>query len=492
VKEEIPLKSISLSKYLDVSREDLENLGVFDATLGIDTPLFVDPKLIVDSDIKEFQGSREKILRYFSQIFRINKQSYISDRLRKKAINMLAVPEPKGTSIGYGNKSDKGTSIPNNVANRILLSANEILSIGIEDPELVELLGLFVEDFGSDSISDLTIHIIYEDFCAYTQRIASELNVPIKEYKIDGIRYRLPTHPFSKEQLIFIPISFLRSLPIATSYDEIAAAAQHNSELRDQLNEILIPAIDEFLKGESGKDAEELKKLKSNLHSLIEVYRAVEVDSYNLRKDEKGYYRITPFVEQESGEIHATKKPRTAAELIDSIRELISQYQRSIEKNGGNQILYRRTDTGSIIPNKPHHEDVAQRLFYMIADLFCRQADIALSGESDAGKGPVDFSLATGYSKKVIVEIKKSDNKNLIDGFKEQVKSYEESENAIYSFYVVILVKEKPEKSKKKVVPKLDQLIAIYKENKKIGKNSPELVIIDGLIYPSPSKLKSK
>jgi hypothetical protein len=112
VKEEIPLKSISLSKYLDVSREDLENLGVFDATLGIDTPLFVDPKLIVDSDIKEFQGSREKILRYFSQIFRINKQSYISDRLRKKAINMLAVPEPKGTSIGYGNKSDKGTSIP--------------------------------------------------------------------------------------------------------------------------------------------------------------------------------------------------------------------------------------------------------------------------------------------------------------------------------------------------------------------------------------------
>ena len=53
-------KTISLSKYLGVERKAPEELGVFDATLGIDTELFVDPKLLVDSDIEEFKKSREK------------------------------------------------------------------------------------------------------------------------------------------------------------------------------------------------------------------------------------------------------------------------------------------------------------------------------------------------------------------------------------------------------------------------------------------------
>lgn len=484
------LKTISLSKHLGVERKDLEEKGVFDTTLGIDTELFVDPKLLVNSKIEEFKKSREKILRYFTQLLRIHKQSQKAPRLREQARDMLAVPEPEGLSIGYGSKTDNGTSIAKNVANRILLSASEILSVGIEDSEVVELLGLFVGGFGPDSMSDLIIHIIYEDFCSYTARISKELGIQTKEYKIDGIKYLLPTHPFSNEQIIFVPYSLLRILPIATSYDDIADAAQHNEELRKQFDEIVFPALQEVMSDITNKSKEEIDSFKKDLSSLLDIYRKIEVKSYSLKEDERGYYGIDPFIEKESKIIQVRKKPKNGTELIESVNELIIQFKRSIEDNGGNNLLYKRTDTNALLKDKPHNEDVAQRIFYMIADLFCQQANILLSGESDAGRGPVDFSLGTGYKEKVLVEIKKSDNKNIENGYKEQIKAYQKSESALHSFYVVVIVKEV--KKIKDHVTQLDTIKNLYEDNKKKGEKTPELIIIDGLIHPSPSKLKTK
>lgn len=485
-------RTISLSSHLGVTREILEQMGVFDATLGIDTELFVDPKLLVDSEIPEFKDSRKKILRYFAGLLQIHNQSHLAPRLRDKARDMLAVPEPEGLSIGYGSKSDNGTSISKSVANRILLSLSEVLAVGMNDAEVVELLGLFVPGFGSDSISDLIVHTIYEDFCAYTARVALELDVPTKEHLIEGKKYLLPTHPFSNQQLIFTPYSFLRPLPIATSYDEIAHAAAHNEELRNQLDEIIFPVLEETIKDVSEKSPEEIVAFKKDLASLLEIYKKVEVASYDLKKDDRGYYQIDPFVEREARNIGASTQPRTLPELIDAVRELVTvQFKRAIEDNGGNHLLYRKTDTGAVIKEKPHNEDVAQRLFYLIADVFCHKANILLSGESDAGRGPVDFSLGTAYDKKVLVEIKKSDNKNIGDGFREQVKAYERGENAQHSFYVVILVKE-VKKKKDDDASQLDAIIALYEENLRNGIQTPELVIIDGLIHPSPSKLRTR
>ena len=403
---------------------------------------------------------------------------------------MLAVREPEGLSIGYGSKSDNGTSVSKNVANRILLSISEILAVGIEDEEIVELLGLFVSGFGPDSMSDLIIKIIYEDFCAYTARISLELGVKTKEYKIEGRKYFLPTHPFSNEQLIFLPFSLLRILPIATSYDEIATAAEHNEELRRQFHEIVFPALKEVMGDISSKGKEEIDLFKKDLSSLLEIYKKVEIESYSLKVDEKGYYNIDPFVEKESRNIKAEKKPLNASELVTAVRDLIVQFKRSVEDNGGNNLLFKRTETEALLKNKPHHEDVAQRIFYMIADLYCRQADILLAGESDAGRGPVDFAVGTGYTKKVIVEIKKSDNKNIEDGFKKQIEAYQKSEKAIHSFYVVVIIKE--EKKRKGHISQLSSITNLFEDNKKKGIKFPELIIIDGLVHPSPSKLKSE
>lgn len=481
-------KTISLSEKLGISRKTLEENGVFDATLGIDTKLFIDPKCLINSDIVEFSDSRRRVMDYFKKLLQIHRQSEKSLRLRNIARDMLAVPEPKGLSIGYGNKTDKGTSISKNVANKILHSASEILAIGIEDEEIIELLGLFVDGYGPDSISDLTVHIAYNDFCSFTQRVCLELNIETKLYKIDGQNYNLPTHPFLNCQLIFIPYAFLRKLPIASSWDEISEAASYNRELRKELNKLTVPIFKEIFDEIKEKSREEFQRAVEKFSKLLDIYQKIVARPYDLIKDDCGYYSVQPFVDDNSYAIKPTSRPGNIKELVISIRELIDQFRRSIEENGGNKILYRRSSSGAILKNKPQNEDVSQILFYLIADIFCNQADIVLSRESDAGRGPVDFSLATGYKNKVLVEIKKSNNPNIIDGFKKQIKAYQKSENAQHSFYVVILVKENKRKNKNQPT-KIEQLKNIFEENIKSKIKTPELVVIDGLVYPSPSKL---
>ncbi len=483
-------RTISLSKHLGTTRIVLEKAGVFDSTLGIDTKLFIDPKLLTETSIPEFSNSRLRILEYFEELLRIHRQSNVSPRLREEVISRLATPEPPGLSIGYGNKTDNGTSIPRNIAISILRSASEILAVGINDPEIMELLCLFVKGFGPDSISDLTVHIIYEELCNYTQRIAKEINCKVKKFNIGNNYYTLPSHPFKKLPVIFIPIEVLCPLPIVNSWDDISSAAQQNMKLREEMSKIVFPVLrDEITKFERKSD-DEKRVVKEGIISLLKVYREIEIAPYDLAEDKCGYYGINPFVESNDHDISPSSKPKDAGQLIVSVRELIQQYRRAIEDNGGNRLLYRKDSSHKLLADQPHREDVAQIIFYLISDIYCEKANILLSREPNAGRGPVDFSLGTGYDAKAIVEVKKSTNNDLLGGYSKQVTTYQKSERAAHSFYVVLKVREAQQKKKgKKTVSQLEKLEEIYQDyiRKKIP--CPELVVIDAIVHPSASKL---
>jgi hypothetical protein len=481
--------TISLSKQLNLSRKQLEDVGVFDSTLGIDTKLFIDPKLLVKSDIPEFTRSHEKIIAYFRDLLRWHRQSLKSPRLKKRVLTMLAVPEPQGLSIGYGNKTDRGTAIPRTLAVAILQSASELLAIGVDEPDIIEVLPLFVANFGPDRLSDLITNIVHSDLCTYTARISEDLDVETEEFRFSHGAYQLPRHPLLVDApIIFIPVNMLRPLPVATDWDEIAAAAQHNEELRDDFNKIIFPALQEQISNISEANEKDRTEFKKEFEGLLNVYRAIEVDSYNLSEDPCGYYAIQPFVDGEAAKIPTTKTPTTQSVLLKAVRRLLTQYERAIVDNGGNKLLYKRTDTGALT-DKPHHEDVAQIMFYLLADQFCSIADIALARESDAGRGPVDFSLANSYDTKVLVEVKKSTNKSLLDGYNKQVQAYEKSENAFHSFYLVIIVKDRKRNKEGDYTDQLEQVERQHEERKKAKLTSPELIVIDGIVHPSPSNL---
>lgn len=470
-------KIIPLSNYIGVTRSELEKNEILDIDLGVDTRYFIDPILLNDSKIAEFKQSRTKILDYFSKVVKMVKFSDISTQMKQKTLQMLAVKEPQGLSIGYGGKTDKGTAISKSVAIEMIKTILEILQVGIEDPEIVEILSMFVAGYGPDSISDLTVHIIYEDFCNFTEQKCKELKVKTEIFYINERNFNLPKHPFNTTPIIFIPTTLISPLPVATDWESVQAVAQFNSDLREKVSEILFPALLGDIRSIRTKNPQELREIKEKLKSVIDVYKKIKPLPYDLSIDPSGFYSISPAVEKLSHFFIPSSKPKNQEELVEAVRELLIQFQKSIEHNGLNKLLYKEN-------GKPHREEVSQLLLYNIADVFCCNADILLSRESNAGGGPVDFSLGTGYRSKIIIEIKKSNNPNIISGYNKQVEEYKKGESAFYAFYLVILVAERKSDDQLTVLEKL------YEDAQKTGEKVPELFIIDGLKHPSPSKLR--
>ena len=82
--------------------------------------------------------------------------------------------------------------------------ANEILALGIDDPEMFELIGLFQEDVGADLLSDMAVSILKPRFLSFTQRVTKELaGAPSKSFSIDGEQWQLPAAPDGKRALIW-------------------------------------------------------------------------------------------------------------------------------------------------------------------------------------------------------------------------------------------------------------------------------------------------
>ena len=59
---------VLFSNEFDVSRDKIEELGILDIILDLDTCVFIDPALIDICEEPEFSNARAKIEKYFSNI----------------------------------------------------------------------------------------------------------------------------------------------------------------------------------------------------------------------------------------------------------------------------------------------------------------------------------------------------------------------------------------------------------------------------------------
>src|SRR5690606_6224979 len=64
--------------------------------------------------------------------------------------------------------------------------------------------------------------------------------------------------------------------------------------------------------------------------------------------------------------------------------------------------------------------------------------DLDISPESDGGAGPVDFKVSKGASSKALLELKRSTNPKLVDGYTKQLDAYRASEGTTRAHYIVI------------------------------------------------------
>jgi len=454
--------------------------------LWIDTKLFIDPKLLEKTSILELKNSRESVLSYFKDLLNIIEKSNLTKvtwQLRDEAIKRLAVSEPDWLSIWYWNKSDKWTAIRKDVAIDIIEHSIEMLMVWISDPELIELLALFVKNFWPDSLSDLISHIIYDKLCEYTARVSLELGIKTEIFSYKWNNYLLPRHPIKWSQIIFLPFEILRDLPLATSWEEIDSVITFNQNLRTEWNSIVRNVITDKAKKIRNNNVDK-EVAKEYFKELLNIYKTSEINSYSIINDDKWYYNISSEAEYFSNYFSKQKnKPKNIDELIIVVKNFLNQFQKAIERNRWANLLYHKSKTWVIDSEKFHNEDVSQTLFYILADQFCERFNIMLSGESDAWKWPVDFAMWVWYKEKVLVEIKKSDNWNIVKWFNNQLENYKDSENAKYWFYVILELWDEDTKRHKNV----EKLIDLYPDLKN-EKNNSEIFLIDARIYKSASK----
>lgn len=479
---------ITLSEHLGISPEILESKGILNAIIGVDTKLFIDPKLVDATEIPEFEDVVSDIHTYVDDLIRINGLAADSPRLQKMAIDMIAIKEPKGLSIGYGNSRDSGTSISQSVARHSLHSLSEMVAVGMKDMRVMEMLGLFIKRFGADSISDLISHIIYARLCKYTQRLARELGVATTTFKIGGIEYRLPMSPIASKQIIFVPLEMLSNLPLATSWEEVAAAAQENERCRKDFNDLVGEDIKKYA-AEVKKNPSKVTSSLEAMQTLVKVYSEAVVEPYDRNRDPTGYLRVTQFAAELNETLPIpTTTIKTASEMVTFINEeIIAQFRRNLEQLGVNSLLYHRNGE-AVDYSRPVREDAAQILFHTVADHICRKNDILVNREPQVGNGAVDFTIGQGYSNKAVVEIKKSNNKNLLDGYKLQLEEYVVRENAASAMYVVVIVSDS---SIQNPDSQLNELQSLYAKNIRDGVKCPQLIVINGRSQIQPSKLRA-
>ena len=456
--------AITITDYLEIDKKKYDGLGAFDSFLDINSKLFVSPMLLKRTTNEYFKGCYDNILEQFSIILRLLKTSKSkNDRYWNEAVKRLVSKEEKGLSLGYARKSDRGSGISEEIAEKILLVAKEFVDIEKDFPEIFEVMCVFEKGIGSDRISDIILNSIKENIYLYSEYIFSNFEVKKEDYKYKDKVYKLPTNEYNNQPILVI------DLPIAEDFSDIDYVSSFNEKIRREFSSYL---------NTSNKRKKYTKKEFKRLfmgnekffESFLEKYREDEIESYDFSVDKNGeikwYYISKDYVRENPLNIDKN------IDVYELTKKICNQFKYLIEEKGLWKSLY---DDNGLVLSESH----SQNLFFGIADSYCKANDIDISRENNNGSGPVDFKISSGYKNKTIVEIKKSSNNQLSQCYEVQIPVYMAQEEIEKGIYLFIDLGDH------------DQRVTNFKNAMQKYKNTKiELIEVDGRKKESASKRK--
>lgn len=475
-----------LNEVLGVPTSVFDEHRIFNPFMGIDTNLFLDPALLRNTTVPEFKGSYGKIVEHFTGTLRLLLASKNdTDIAWRTAWKRTIFRETKGISIGYGATRSDGGGVGPELAHKIITTASEILALGVNDPDLFEIIPLFEPGMGADRISDMAISIIREEIYAYTGRMVKTIGAA-KEHTIDfengntGQTLAAIRHPEKNAPIFLLPKELLKDLPLALERNEVGFVSYFNDTLRSKVNSYIAADAGRKLKDLNKDDYKAVLSTKEDIEAAIKGYRKTEAKPYDFENDPAGEMNW-----YEDGQAFAVanpikislNRPKNIDDVTTIVGLIIDQYKHSIENQNLYELLYKEP----ISALKPKNERAAQRLFYSIADTYCKANNVMISREPNAGNGPVDFKVGSDYNTQVLVELKLSSGQ-VESGYNKQLPEYEMNERAAASYLVILRVTETA-KAAESVKERSD--IARVE-----GKNVPTVIVVNALPRPSASKKK--
>lgn len=470
-------KLTKINEYLRISEQELDRIGVYNGYVFLDSPLFLNPKLLSNTDIIEFKDAEKTIVNHFETTIKVLKNvKEFSDKdvFWNMVKRHFCFPEPKGIGLGTSVDSIDGNGLTGITAENCLKTFKQIIDQNIEDSYIYRLLYLVQENIGVDRISDMICSIIYDKLLLFTENRIKEMGIECTTYaEYNGNKYRIFKRPNGKN-LIFMPKDLLSDIPDIADEKNILDVVALNQEMKEYISKYFEEATLNVTNLRN-KTKEQMAKLVLNSAELIRLLllsvKNDVVEKYDFDNDPLDIYksneRLYTLLDKENMQINEV----AYLNLHETIKHAILKYKKCIEDLGLNEELYYKNKNGHLCPKQ---ELTSHRFFIIILEAIKQYNKFDYSFEARAGNGQVEFNIHN-MKERVLVEFKLNKN-NLLHGYKVQLEEYIKRYEASSTFYVIIKV------IKNNSVEKFFEDIKSYNNRK-------EVVVIDGLIYPPPSKL---
>lgn len=300
-----------ISDIFQISPTLLREYNVYNGFVDIDSELYVDPRLLPHTSVKELQGTDQTVLNYFDNVLKnilkfLEYQDDCEEKTLKQAeiIENLKFPEIPLTGLGYSINHNSGKGIGPKLATNLSTTVIDIVKKGIKDPIIFELAGVFEEKYGADRISDMIFWILLSDLVQFSRRIAKDLNLPTskKSTLIGRENYdSLPCcstliHANPGQGFLLVPEDILTSLPVARSWQDRERVTYHNYELRNYINKkitkytYLSPSYKQLAKNKTVfRDV--VLKHPEIMRDFISKYKAKVAKSYDFKNDPNDVFK---------------------------------------------------------------------------------------------------------------------------------------------------------------------------------------------------------
>ncbi|EGR4057752.1 hypothetical protein DDM81_06740 [Vibrio cholerae] len=460
------------SKYFGIDEKELDNAGLIDPFLNVDTQLFIDPVLLEKSANPKISVDAYKKFRdHFSNYVRLLAISATEgDAAWKGARRLLDLREPAQTGLGYGGSSRSGSSRPEDVREVMMKTAKEIIDLGTNDPEMVSLMGFFEENVGPDTISDFTTRVIIESLAEITKEFCVSHNIPTVASNLPSC-CELPV--YENNSVILVPRDIVRDLPIANDWADIEVAALQNQLIRERVSDYLANIAKPTIKDR--KAALRYAALGSSSafeHFLGSVKE--HSDSYDPNEDALAYYKFREILRSDLNTFKLPNIPdihKSPEQLKMLVIATIEQFKHHVEKGNLWEELW--------IGDKPKKERAAQLIYFAMADCFCKANNVDVSPEANMGGGPIDFKFSDGYNARVLVEMKRSSG-TVRHGYEKQLEIYKDASQTNFGIFVVIDFGD--------LGGKLTQIHMLRDERLNNHEPASEIIVIDATKKLSASK----
>lgn len=461
--------ALHYSEYLGVKHSQLVSFGVYDGFLDQDSKLHIDPMLLKNSTQPEFVDAYQVFIAYFNRFYTL--QPYVStrnvktDRFFKAMVKYFTFPELANTGLGYSEAHVGGNGISGKIAESLAISSCDIIGAGIQDREIFALMHFLEDGIGADRISDMAIHILSSKFLAYTARVSQELGIATQQYVLQGNEYLVPF--FNGNPIYFIPEVFLTELKMARDVTDIDYVASYNSTLRHKVCAAIQGNWEDFERMTKAEFRDVVYRNKVALNELLSYVKSMRTSGYNFRQDHNSEYGnmvLDEMLHDNPVDLNIPLQEGKEAEYVHELaRRICYHFKYLVEKCRMYRIMVEK---GGSYRREPEW----QHFLAIVASSYLEggQYNVDVSAEADEGAGELDFKFSHGAFAKTVVEVKLSDNQNLLHGYVTQLPKYLDAERGDHGLFVVIEI-DKEQKT---------QMQAL--RNKKINfEETHEIIFVD-------------